>query len=542
MSDDAQTPPRSDAGSAFAVPAPALNLTLGGIALAALLIASGNIASRVLGLVRESTIAAFFGLGLRVDAYTAAWYIPSTIYDFLITGAISAALVPVFSAYAEEDDETFWRVGSSVINLALLLLLTLTGLLWWQAPLVVQLLAQNTQPGFQTQVVGLVRMMLPAVPLMGLSGLLTALLYARRKFLLPAFVAAAFNACIILGAVLLHNRLGVGSLAAGVLLGALVQVLIQLPALRDMRYYPRIDLRHPGTRRILMLYAPVMLGMGFSIIGGVIDRWLASGLEGALSAMRYATTLVQFPLGLVATAVSTAVLPTLSRQDAAADEESFRRTLGMGLKVVLLLIVPATVGLAALAGPITALLFQRGAFNISDSRVTALALLCYLPGMPAAALDQMLLFAFYARKNTLTPNLVQGAAIGLYLLTALPLLFGTHLGFLALVLGNSAQWIGHGLILLLLVQRGVSLHGLRLRGELMRTVLAGLVMGAVVFCLASAMVSVAAGGAVPYLARPLVQIAVAGSVGAIVYFGLCVALRVESLGFFIGALRRKIGR
>jgi len=137
-----------------------------------------------------------------------------------------------------------------------------------------------------------------------------------------------------------------------------------------------LDLRHPGVRRILFLYAPVALGIGFSIAGTVLDRSLASGLgEAAISTQRFATTLIQFPLGLVAAAVSFAVLPTLSRQASAGDDDAFRTTLAMGMKVVLLLILPAAAGLAALAFPITASIFQRGKFDAADTATTARALL-----------------------------------------------------------------------------------------------------------------------------------------------------------------------
>jgi putative peptidoglycan lipid II flippase len=521
---------------------PALRVSARGIAIAAALVAAGNIASRLLGLGRDSLIAFLFGRGPAVDAYTVAWQIPSTLYDFLISGAISAALVPVFSAYAENDEAELWEVGSGVLNIAMLVLLTITGLLLWQAPLAVGLVTQSGQQGLREQATSLVRVMLPAVPLMGLSGLITALLFARRKFLLPSFVAAVFNAGIIAGALLLHERIGVLSLAAGVVLGALAQVLLQLPGLRGMAYRPTLNLRHPGVRRVLTLYGPVALGMGFSIVGIAVDRWLASGLPAALSTMRYATTLIQFPLGLVAAAVSTAVLPTLSRQSAESDEEGFRQTLAMGLKVVLLLVIPATVGLALLSGPVVTLLFEGGRFSTADTQATAVALLCYLPGLPAAAIDQILLFAFYARRNTLTPNLVQGVAILLYLVTALPLLSFTRLGVLALVLGNSAQWLGHALILWLLLRNRVSLRNLRLGEALGKTVLASAAMALVLLGIAAALAAAGVGAAGGRIAAGLVPVALAATAGPLVYFGTCAALRVESLGFFLAAVGRKIGR
>lgn len=515
--------------------APAAQSAPGGlarrVALAALLIAVGNIASRVLGVVRESVIAGTFGRGAEVAAFTAASALPTIVYDLLINGAISAALVPVFSEYAEGDQQTFWRVASTVINLALLVVVLATVLLIWQAPLVVAVLAGGFEPAIQDTATAMVRWLLPSVVFMGLSGLITALLYARQRFLLPSFTTSAYNGGIILGALLLTPLLGPFSLVAGVLAGALLQVLLQLPGLRDMAYRPILDLRHPGVRRIIRLYAPVALGIGFSVIGIVLDRNLASRLEEtAIPTMRYATTLIQFPLGLVAAAVSFAVLPTLSRQASAGEEEAFRSTLAMGIKVVLLLILPAAAGLAALATPIVATVLERSQFTPQDTQATAQALLLYLPGLPAAAVDQMLLFAFYAHKRTLAPNLVQGAAVGVYMLTALGLL-GLNLGVGALILGNSAQWVVHMLILLVLARGLVRLDGLRLGEALLKCGVASLALAG------------AAGGLArllqPY-AGSLILLLVAGGGAAALYVGLCLLLRVEALGFFVDALRRRI--
>jgi putative peptidoglycan lipid II flippase len=245
--------------------------------------------------------------------------------------------------------------------------------------------------------------------------------------------------------------------------------------------------------------------------------------------MAYATTLIQLPLGLVATAVSFAVLPTLARQAAARDEQAFRATLGMGIKVVALLVLPATAGLAALSTPIITLIYQRQAFGAGDTAATARALLFYLPGLPAAAFDQMLLFAFYARNRTLAPNLVQGAAIGIYAITALGLLALTSLGYFALILGNSAQWIAHALILLLLARGLVSLRGLRLGEALLKCGAASLAL----LLIAGAIAAALPGGA-------LVRLVVAGGVGTAIYFGLCLLLHVEALDFFVAAVRRRL--
>jgi putative peptidoglycan lipid II flippase len=201
-----------------------------------------------------------------------------------------------------------------------------------------------------------------------------------------------------------------------------------------------------------------------TIVGIVIDRNLASGLsEGSLSVMNYATRLIQFPLGLVATATSFAVLPLLSKHasalatavaDGRADAqaaEGYRETLRFGAKIVLLLMLPATVGLMVLREPLVQLLFERGRFGELETARTALVFLAYAPQLPLTALDQLLIVAFYARKDTRTPVLVGVATVLLYLMSAL-LLIGP-LGVVGLALANAIQNSAHGVILLILLER-----------------------------------------------------------------------------------------
>ena len=478
-------------------------------------------------------IASTFGASAAVNAFTAASSLPTILYDLLISGAISAALVPVFSDYAEQDADTLWEIVSTIITLALLVLSVLVVLMIWQAPVLISVLAGGFSDDILLLATQMLRWLLPSVVLMGLAGLITALLQSHQRFLLPAFTTSIFNIGIIVAVLFLTARLGSLSMVVGVLLGALLQVLLQLPGLRGMRYRPALNLRHPGVQRILKLYAPVALGISFSIIGIVLDRSLASQVgKNALSYMRYATTLVQLPLGLVAAAISFAILPTLSRLASTGEDESFRRTLAMGLKVVFLLILPATIGLLLLAQPVIQLLFQRDNFGAQDTARTAWALQLYLPGLPAAALDQILLFAFYARRKTLTPNLVQGAAIACYALTALSLLTLTSLGIEALVLGNSAQWIMHMLILAWLSRKLVDLRGL----GLFETALKGL--------LASGMMALGVWLAVQrlYSWGPLVLVLGAGLLGATLYLGAALLLRIDALSFFMNMLRQRLNR
>ncbi|MCX7841069.1 MAG: hypothetical protein N2559_16660, partial [Anaerolineae bacterium] len=420
---------------------------------------------------------------------------------------MSAALVPVFSDYATRREE-LWRVASIVINALAIFLALAVLILEFFAPQLVWLLGSGYDAELQHAAVEMLRLVLPAVFFLGMSGVVTGLLYALKRFTLPAFTTAAYNAGIVLVALALTPLFGITSLIVGILVGAASQVVLQLPALRDARYHFAIDFTHPALRRILKLYAPVVAGLSISVIAVVIDRNLAShtGAQ-SLAWMQNATVLVQLPLGLVATAVSFAILPELSVQYSSiqysvssiqrtertqtlntehsntehsnteysntehlntehSDTEHFRSTLAFGIKLVLLLILPATIGLFVLARPIVALLFERGAFTPNDTTMTALALQFYLLGLPFAAIDQPLVFAFYARKNTLLPNLVQFVAVAIYLVVALALM--RPLGFIGLVIANSAMLTGHALTMLTLTR--ARLGGLGGQGVLALTI------------------------------------------------------------------------
>ncbi len=436
-----------------------------GVMRAATIIAAGNVASRVLGLARESTIAYLFGATGSVSAFRVAATLVQQLYDFLVGGMASAALVPVFSDYAARANrDELWRVACIVVNVVAVVLALAVLVLEFFAPQLVWIYGAGYDPAMQETTVEMIRLALPAVFFLGLSGVITGLLYTLKRFTYPAFTTAAFNAGVVVVAFALTPTFGIRSLVIGIVIGSLAQVLLQLPGLRDMRYRLEVNWRHPALLGILKLYLPVIGGLAIAQIGVAIDRYLVSFTGNqSLAWMQNATVLVQFPLGLVATAVSFAILPELSRQNSVAGvaidqrarrqadtPEGFESTLGFGIKLVVFFIVPATVGLFVLAQPVVALLFEHGAFAPSDTLWTSTALRFYLIGLPFAAIDQPLVFAFYSRKNTLTPNLVAFAGVAIYIVVALALI--RSYGMIGLVLANSAQLTGHALIMLWLTQ------------------------------------------------------------------------------------------
>jgi putative peptidoglycan lipid II flippase len=498
-----------------------------GIAQAAGIIALGNIASRVLGLVREQLIAYLFGASGLVSAFGIASKVPKMIYELLVGGMLSAALVPVFSQIAEKEGRpALWALFSRVASLVAVILAILVLLLEALAPQVAWLLGGGFSPELQAALAQMLRIITPAVLFFGLAGVVTALLYTLKRFTYPAFGAAVFNLGIIIVAPLLAGRLDAYSLAIGVLVGSLLQLLIQIPDLRGIRFRFRLDFSDPALRRIIILYLPIALGLIISNVQVAIDQRLASSTgESSIAWMDRATTLVQLPHGMVAVAISLAVLPTLSRLSAAGDRDGFRRTLGSGLRLVLVLIVPATLGLLVLAEPIIALLFEHGRFTAHDTYWTAWALRYYLVGLVFAAVDWPLNYAFYAQQDTLTPALVGILSVGIYLLVALTLV--RPLGMLGLVLADSTKHLGHALTMLLLTWRRFgSLADLRLGETMGKTLLAASLMAcliAITLYATNHLVNVDG------LFSRFLAVAIPGGLGTLTYLSLASRLRLREV-------------
>lgn len=512
------------------------------VAQAAGVIALGNVASRVLGLVSEIVKSGLFGAGGDMSAWNVAFRIPSMIYDLLVGGMLSSALIPVLSDYASPERRSeLWRLLSILISMAavVLCIFILAGELL--APQVVWMLASGLSPAYQGLAVSLLRLSLPAVLFLCVASILSGALYALKRFTFPAFTAAIFNAALVLVALALGWRWGVRALAAGMLTGAALQILFQLPGLRTARLRPSLDMRHPALRRIGKLYLPIMLGLVVDYIAVSLSYRLASHInDSAISWMEYAAKIIQLPLGLVVTAVSIAILPTLSRQAAAEEIVPFRSTLTQGLRLVLVLVIPATVGLYALAHPLVALILEHGGrFTPLDTASTAQALRCALLGLLAAAIDQPLIFAFYARKDTLTPALVGVGTTVLYVALALPLQWLGILTLPLLVMVNSLKLTAHAVTMLTLTKRrlgGLGDHGLW--GLALKSLGASAAMGALVHITASALaplVPVGLGGEVLLVGMP-------GLTGLVAYGTLAVLLQIEEVkllrGAFLGQVKK----
>ncbi len=505
------------------------------VAQAAGIIAVGNVASRVLGLLREIVKADLFGAGGNVSALDTAMALPKIIYALVIGGMINSALIPVFSDYAApERREELWRLLSLLLVIVTVAVCGFVLVGEILTPQLISLSAGGLPPSDQQLAVDLLRVMLPGVLFLSLAGVLSSALYALRRFTLPAFTAVVFNLAMVVLAVVLGDRWGVYSMAVGLMVGSLLQVILQLPGLLDAHLHLGFDLHHPAFRRIGRLYLPILAGLAVDKLAELLSYRLASHTGPASpSWMTYSATIIQFPLGLVGTAISIAILPTLSRQTNNGQPDRFKATLTQGLRLVLALTVPATVGLWVLSVPIVRLIFEHGDFTSVDTVATAAALRFHLLGLVFAAVDQPLIFSFYARQDTWTPALVGVATVFLYVVAALaPTLFAP-LTLNGLILANSLKWTAHALLMLFLLRRRMG----GLAGEgLWRTVFTSIplsaVMGAVVHVVVVALSRIAPAGT----PGEILVVGVSGLAGIAVYGSLALLVGMEE----IQLLRRTI--
>jgi putative peptidoglycan lipid II flippase len=509
-----------------------------GLARSAGTLGLGNIASRVLGLLREVVISQYFGSSGELSAFNLAARVPAMIYDLLVGGMLSAALVPVFSDYARAERRgELARVGSAVLSLIAIAMGAVVLLLEIFAVPVANILGDFDDPALQLVLAQSLRLISPAVLLFGLSGGVAGLLYALKRFSYAALGGAIFNLGIVIAAPLLAGSIGIYALPIGVVGGSLLQLAVMLPGLRGLRIRLSAAWGHPAVRRILRLYVPILLGLIVTQIQIIVDgRWASASGAQSVSWMRYATTLIQMPLGLVPVAVSLAALPSMSQRAAGGDWDGFRSIFARGLRLITVLLIPATVGLWVLATPVIALLFEHGSFTATDTQATAAALRLYLLGLPFAGIDFLLNYSFYARQNTRTPAIVGVIAVGFYFVVAAALK-GPY-GYLGLVFADSVKQMGHALIMTVLLLRSVG----RPHGGVRRTAVAALVaaaaMGAAVWLLSTLLASILP----PGLLGELLLVGVSAIAGGVLYLALLRLLGAPEAVTLGNALRSRLRR
>ena len=507
------------------------------IARNAAVLSLASIISRALGMVREIIIPHFYGATGLVSAYALAEFVAKILYDLLVGGMLSAALVPVLSDYRRPEKQAeFARVISVIFSAIAILAAAVVLIVEFFAPQIVFLIGGDLSPEYQVVAIRLMRITAPVIWVFSASGGLAAILFARERFTMVALGDALYNLGVIIVVPLFHKQLGIEALAVGMLLGGIIQLTFRLPDMRGSGLRFTLNFRHPALKRVWVLYLPILVAVLVNIVQGGIDRRLASGTgDSSLAYMRTATTLYQLPHGLVAVAISMAALPSLSRWAAAKDWDAYKNTLAAGLRAVLVLVVPATVFLWVLAEPTVRLLAEHGEFTPTDTHWTYLTLRYYLIGLVFASVDWPLNFAYYARGDSKTPAIVGILAVGVYLVFALTLL--PYLSFLGLAFADGMKQMAHALMMIFLIYR----WGGRLGHGVWRTAVvtagASAVMGVALYFSAEAiMARMGVAGLIPRLTA----LAIPGVIGGALYYLILRWLRVPEVDLLHRMMRRLV--
>jgi putative peptidoglycan lipid II flippase len=387
----------------------------GKIARAASTVSLAVLASRILGLVREQVFAGFFGAGYAIDAFVVAFRIPNLLRDLFAEGALSAAFVTVFTDYDHKlGPERTWRLANNVILCltALLAGLVLAGIIF--SPELVGLMAPDFAliPGKTSLTNLMTRIMFPFLPLVSLAAVAMGILNAKGKFFIPALASSFFNLGSIVAGLalsLIFPNFGIPpivGMAWGTLIGGLLQMLVQVPLLRQVGFRPQwvLDLKESGLRRIARLMLPAVVGLSAVQINIFINTFYAASCpQGSLSWLNYAYRLFHLPMGLFGVALMIATTPVVSRHAASQDLPALKGALQSALSLSFLVSLPAAAGLIFLAQPIIALIYQHGRFSAGDTGQTAAALALYALGLLAFAGVKIMVPVFYALNDTRIP-------------------------------------------------------------------------------------------------------------------------------------------
>ena len=386
-------------------------MSRGGLLRSTAVFSAMTLLSRIAGFVRDMVQAHLFGAGGIVDAFAVAYRIPNYLRRIFAEGSFASAFVPVLSELREKGDPAALKDFLDHVAGALCAtVLVVSGLGMLAAPLVVALIAPGSldDPAKFGLTADLLRIVFPYLALVSMTALAGAVLNSFQRFALPAVTPVLHNLAVIAAMLLLSPLLAVPvtALAWGVLAAGVLQLVLLWPAMGRLGLRPRLrlDLRHEGVRRVGRLMLPTLFSSSVAQLNLIVGTVFASLLvDGSQSWLYYSDRLVEFPLGLFGVALATVILPHLSRRHAAEDAEGYANALDWGLRTVLLLAIPAALGLALLAEPLSVTMFERGEFSAADSRMTALSLVAMSLGIPGFMASKVLLSAFYARQDTRTP-------------------------------------------------------------------------------------------------------------------------------------------
>jgi len=510
------------------------------VAKSTLIVMGGLVAALLTGLVRQRIIAGQFGTAALMDAFTAADGLPELLFIMLAGGALGFAFIPIYTEFLTKGDRTGAnRLASQVINTIFLLALIVSVLAAVLAPTLVSApwgFAPNFPKPLQELTVELMRLLLLSTIIFAISSIITSVLQSHQHFILPALAPVVRNFGIIFGALVLSPSMGIHGLAWGAIIGALLHLGVQIPGLFRFKvhWFPTLGWRNPALHRVAILMAPRVLDL-FMAQGTI--QWLntniASGLgEGRLSSLDYAFRLMNMPWTLIGTAIGIAVFPTLATLAVKHDTKAQRNALSGSLRAILTLTLPAAVGLLLLGRPIIQVLFEGGEFTSDSTDLVFFALQFYMVALISQSVLEVVVRAFASKQDTLTPLLISLFTTALNIGLAFWLATPERLSIGGLAIANGVAVGIEALIGLTIIQRRWGIVRVRqVLLDLGRAAAATLAMGVLVW-IALALLP----------PNPLVQLVIAGGLGAVTYVIVAYLLGIAEIVTLPKALLRGFAR
>ncbi|HOP07353.1 MAG TPA: murein biosynthesis integral membrane protein MurJ [candidate division Zixibacteria bacterium] len=494
-------------------------------------VSSATAFSRILGLVREQVMAWFFGAGMATDAFVTAFRIPNLLRDMFAEGALSAAFVPVFKEKLVKTTEQDAFHLANVVATAILLLvgaIVLLGIL--AAPVLIYITANGfiDTPDKFNLTVSLTRIMMVYLLLVSLSALIMGMLNSFGRFAIPALSPAMFNIGVVLSVILLYKGFNqpVYSLAIGVVIGGIGQLVIQLPSLLQIgfRFRPVLDLFDEGLRKVVRLITPMIIGMSAGRVNILLSTLLASFLvEGSISYLNYSYRLMHFPLGVFAVALGTVTLPRVSEMVARGDREGLRVAFREAIDLNLLVVVPSAFFLALLGDEVVSLIYQWGRFNEANAANTSLALLHYSYGLIGFAAVRVTVPFFYAHGDSKLPMRVSIISVIVNMALYYPLI--KLLNFAGLAAATSiAGLLNFALLLYYLPTKGIAVPWRELTIKSAKIVAAA----AIAFLIADYLPVITVEG-IGAVGQRLLNLALPTAVAGVLYIVLCLLLGIGEI-------------
>ncbi len=519
------------------------------ITSAAIIIGAASLTSRFLGVIRDRILAGEFGAGDVLDTYYAAFRVPDLVFNLLVLGALSAGFIPIFTQYLQaEKKEKAWHLANEIINILLISLLIICAVFFIFAPQLMQLITPGFDPEKIKLTVALTRIMFLSPLLLGISSVFGGILQSFKRFLVYSLAPIFYNVGIIVGALVLVKFWGIYGLAWGVILGAFLHLLIQIPTsvYLGFRYKWIFSFKDEGLKKIFKIMVPRTLTLGITQINLVVITIIASTLAaGSLAIFNLANNLQIFPVGIFGISFAIAAFPTLSALALRQDRKEFIESFSNTAREILFFIIPASALLLVLRAQIVRVILGTGNFTWEDTVLTIEALGMFSVSLFAQALIPLLLRGFYAFQKATLPFIIGLFTIGANIIFSLALtrpfqLFGYNfdLGVTGLALAFSLANILNFIILWLCLRMITkSLDEKRVLWSVLKISLATLIMAMVTQFMKF--------GIEPYFGTQtfigiFLQGLIAGLVGIAVFIVAGLALRSQEMYTFINAIKRKL--